>query len=342
VNKTGIVLDQFRREMLPELEAELKQAVKKASGPGLEGLLAMLEYHLGWAGEGAGPQVSGKRVRPLLTLLSTAACGGNWEIALPAAAAVELIHNFSLIHDDIEDNSPTRHGRPTLWRMWGIPQAVNAGDCLFTLAHLEIIGLRTNCPPPTTLRAAQLLQETCLKLTQGQYLDLSYESRTDLTQEAYLPMISGKTAALISASTELGALVAGENEERQQYYARFGHWLGVAFQVEDDLLGIWGDMQKMGKSAESDLVSGKKSLPVLYGLGKNGLFKERWDQGPVWPTEVPGLAKELAEEGAFDYTKQMAARYTNEALQALHAANPHGEAGEALEELAQMLLNRQI
>src|SRR5512146_3228851 len=109
----GIELDQFSREMLPRLEEELKQAIHQAGDEELEGLRYMLEYHMGWAGEGAGPQVTGKRVRPMLTLLSNAACGGDWQVALPAAAAIELLHNFSLAHDDIEDNSPTRHGRPT-------------------------------------------------------------------------------------------------------------------------------------------------------------------------------------------------------------------------------------
>jgi geranylgeranyl diphosphate synthase type I len=169
--------------------------------------------------------------------------GGKWENSLPAAAAVELVHNFSLIHDDIEDNSHLRRGRPTVWTKWGIPQAINTGDAMFTLAHLTILGLESTCSKAITLKAAAILQETCLELTQGQYLDIAYESQKELSIEGYWLMVSGKTAAMLAASTELGGLAAGCSPEEQQAYHEFGHALGLAFQVQDDYLGIWGEVE---------------------------------------------------------------------------------------------------
>jgi geranylgeranyl diphosphate synthase type I len=328
--------------MLPAVEVELRRNVETAGQAELAGLRQMLAYHMGWEGEGAGPEASGKRIRPLLVLLCCAAAGGDWTHALPAAAAVELVHNFSLIHDDIQDNSDRRRGRLTVWKLWGVPQAINSGDTMFTLAHLAVLRLAETAAPEVVLQAAQWLQETCLHLTQGQYLDISYEHRHDLALTDYWPMVEGKTAALLSTCTRLGALVAGAAPARLEAYRQFGRWLGLAFQAQDDLLGIWGDADLTGKSAASDLLTGKKSLPVLYGLGLRGAFANRWAQGPIAAAEVPALAAQLAEEGGRAYTQEAADRLTNDALQALAQAGPTGEAGVALTSLAKKLLNRNV
>lgn len=251
-------LEDFSAACLPEIEAELHSAVAPAGGERLSELHHILSYHLGWEGDGAGPAASGKRIRPLLLLLVTCAAGGDRTRALPAAAGIELIHNFSLIHDDIQDGSELRRARPTVWKIWGIPQAINAGDCMFTLAHRSMLNLQRHLPADVTLQCAQILQDACLELTQGQYLDISYEDRLDLTLEDYWAMTSGKTAALLAACAEIGALCAGAEASVCTAYRRFGQALGLAFQAEDDLLGIWGDAALTGKSTESDLVTGKK------------------------------------------------------------------------------------
>jgi geranylgeranyl diphosphate synthase, type I len=326
---------------LSAIENQLQSVVGRLDTPDLEELHAMMAYHMGWEGPGAGPQAGGKRIRPLLVLLSSAAAGGSWQAALPAAAAVELIHNFSLIHDDIEDNSPLRRGRETLWKRWGVPQAINTGDSMFTLAHLALLDLEQTVSPQAALRSTRMLQETCLQLTQGQFMDISYESRGDLTIDSYWPMVSGKTAALTSACTGLGAIAANASEPCIDAYIRFGRGLGLAFQALDDLLGIWGDAALTGKSAESDLISGKKSLPVLYGLAQGQGFARRWAAGPIPADEVPALAELLAAEGAYDYTQKEANRLTDEALAALDEAASQGEAGVLLRELALQLLQRQ-
>lgn len=347
-------LPQLASVMLPAIEAEMQRVIAivhepaQPVDPGIvertAGLYApvfqMLAHHMGWENDNA--SAGGKRIRPVILLLSNAAAGGRWESALPAAASVELLHNFSLIHDDIEDNSPLRRGRPTVWSRWGIPQAINTGDMLFTLSHLALLRLNQNHDSGVVLQAAQRLHETCLALTQGQYLDIAFEGQRTLPLESYWPMIHGKTAALLACCTELGALLADASPAIRQAYYRFGLYLGLAFQVQDDLLGIWGDAFITGKSSASDLLSGKKSLPVLYGLQQRGRFAERWLAGPLLPGEVAEMAELLRGSGAYDYAQEIANSLTSEALKSLDRANPIGEAGTALRFLAAFLVDRKL
>jgi geranylgeranyl diphosphate synthase type I len=253
---------------------------------------------------------------------------------------VELVHNFSLVHDDIQDNSDKRRGRPTAWIRWGAPMAINVGDALFVMSNQAIVDLKQSFPAEVVVRAAEILNNTCLELTRGQFLDMSYEERNDLTVEDYWPMIAGKTAALLSACCHIGALLGGADEAKQDAYRAFGHYLGLAFQVQDDILGIWGDEALTGKSAASDLIEGKNSLPVLAGLGANREFAKRWRQGPVHAQEVQELARLLASEGAYQAASDASQQMTDLALLSLREADPQGEAGQALFDLADMLLKR--
>lgn len=326
--------------MLQAIEDELQHQVDRLLDQKMHGFHEILTYQLGWTGDGCGPETRGKRIRPLLVLFSASACGANWQQILPAAASVELIHNFSLIHDDIQDNSDLRRGRITVWKKWGSAQGINAGDALFAMSNLAILELSTNFPVDVVLNCASILHETCLDLTIGQFLDMSYEKLTDLTIEEYWVMIKGKTAALLSASCLLGALLGGGNEITRDAYRDFGHYLGLAFQVQDDLLGIWGDTARTGKSTDSDLVSGKKTLPVLFGLQNSQEFSDRWKKGSITIQEVPSLADLLAEAGAFQYTQETADKMTNLAFQSLRIADPQGEAGDELFTMVSTLLNR--
>lgn len=326
--------------LLSAIETELQKQVARLDEPRTRPFHEMLAYHMGWTGEGAGPEATGKRVRPLLVLLAAASCGADWRPALPAAAAVELVHNFSLLHDDIEDNSDKRRGRTTVWKKWGLAQGINAGDGMFILANLALADLEADYPAPIVIRAATILQHACLDLTRGQFLDISYEDRADLAVDDYWPMVGGKTAALIAACCQLGALLGGADAARQEAYRAFGHYLGLAFQVQDDLLGIWGDEALTGKSAAGDLVEGKKSLPVLFGLEKNGEFAKRWRRGPIRAEEVRAAAALLEAESARRSAQEAARQMTNLALENLRVANPQGEAGEALKSLADKLLQR--
>ncbi|MBW7918586.1 MAG: polyprenyl synthetase family protein [Anaerolineae bacterium CFX3] len=326
--------------LLSAIETELQKQVARLDEPRTRPFHEMLAYHMGWTGEGAGPEATGKRVRPLLVLLAAASCGADWRPALPAAAAVELVHNFSLLHDDIEDNSDKRRGRTTVWKKWGLAQGINAGDGMFILANLALADLEADYPAPIVIRAATILQHACLDLTRGQFLDISYEDRADLAVDDYWPMVGGKTAALIAACCQLGALLGGADAARQEAYRAFGHYLGLAFQVQDDILGIWGDEALTGKSAAGDLVEGKKSLPVLFGLEKNGEFARRWQRGPIRAEEVRAAAALLEAESARRSAQEAARQMTDLALESLRVANPQGEAGEALKSLADKLLQR--
>ncbi len=335
-----MALNELSQQMLPAVEAELQRQVAKAESPGTRAFHEMLTYHMGWTGEGAGPKAAGKRVRPLLMLLTVAASGGEWLRAVSPAAAIELIHNFSLVHDDIEDNSPTRRGRLTLWKKFGVPMAINAGDALFSIAGQAVLDASANYPAEVVVQAANVLQGACIALTRGQYLDMRYERQSSLKVDDYWPMVEGKTAALLSTCTEMGAIFGGCDADAVIQYAWFGQDLGLAFQVQDDILGIWGDEQQTGKSAASDLVEGKNSLPVLHGLAHSAEFAERWVMGPIMPEETPRLAQMLKDAGSYAFCQQEAARLTALAMKFLDEAGPEGEAGDALRELGEMLVAR--
>jgi geranylgeranyl diphosphate synthase type I len=219
--------------------------------------------------------------------------------------------------------------------------AINAGDALFVLSNQAIMDLSGIYPDETVVKSATILHNTCLDLTRGQFLDMYYEKRNGLGVEDYWPMIAGKTAALLSACCHIGSVLGGAEESKQDAYRSFGHALGMAFQVQDDILGIWGDEAITGKSTASDLLEGKKSLPVLHGLSARGKFAERWARGPIQPAEVEELAQLLAREGSYEYTHAISRQMTTLALDSLREADPQGQAGEALMELANKLIKRE-
>lgn len=326
--------------LLTAIEEELKKTVCIIQEPLTQIFHEMITYHMGWTGDGSGPEAQGKRIRPLLVLLTASACGSEWSPVLPAATAVELVHNFSLVHDDIQDNSPSRRRRQTVWVKWGIPQGINVGDALFVISDMAIMDLRSFFSPDVVLQAANILHGACLNLTRGQFLDMQFEGCAPPSIEEYWIMVSGKTAALLSASCEIGALLGGGDLLQQESCRDFGHYLGLAFQVQDDILGIWGDSDVTGKSADSDLVTGKKTLPVLLGLQKSRSFAKRWNEGSIRSEEVASLAEVLIEDGVLLVTQQIADQMTDQAIQSLRLANLSTTAGEELFSLAKRLLER--
>lgn len=335
-------LENYLQVIRPVIEQQLKNSFTKCIPEKYSGLRSMVAYHMGWEGDDAGSEGQGKRIRPLLVLLCTEAAGGKWQYGIPAAVAIEFIHNFSLVHDDIQDNSLQRRGRPSLWAKWGIAQAINAGDLLYTMSYLAINGLSETISSDKVLIAAQMLQDTCVQITQGQYLDLLYETQKDLAFESYWTMIEGKTAALIACCCGIGALAADVDIEQQHAFYNFGRSLGLAFQVVDDWLGIWGDTALTGKPVGSDLISGKKTLPILYSLQKGGKFAERWNEKPISTDEVVSMTALMSEEGAQNYTQELADNLTKESLLLLkQAVVVDNEASCALVELMQLLLRRQ-
>lgn len=342
-----LMTDMLRRmmhEMLPLVEHEMKAVLDAPKRGSATLFYQMMHYHMGWLDEELKDRRGngGKRIRPVLTLLSAEAAGGAWQRAIPAAAAVELLHNFTLIHDDIEDNSPTRRGRPTVWQLWGVAQAINTGDSMFALAHTALYRLRENdVTPDVVVHAARRFDETCMALTLGQHRDMIYESRMDVSVEDYLQMIGGKTAALLALCGELGSLVAGADDETIHHYAEFGRNLGLAFQIKDDILGIWGDEGAIGKSSATDIETRKKSLPVLFGLSQSPELKRLYQSEECDDAFVTQVVQLLDECGARDFANTQAEKYSQESLEHLQAAAPQGPAAEALQELATQLLARQ-
>lgn len=336
-------LESLSAEFIPAIEAEMRSVLGADGDHRANPFYGMIHYHMGWADEGLNPAHvnSGKRIRPLLCLLACAAAGGDWRQAVPASAAIEILHNFSLVHDDIQDVSPTRRGRSTLWTLWGQPLAINTGDAMFAMAHLAMNRLaERGVPAEIVVRALRRFDETCVALTQGQYSDMSFETRDGVDVDEYIAMITGKTAALIALSTELGALVAGADDDRVSALADFGLNLGLAFQVQDDVLGIWGDEVVTGKSTATDITTRKKTLPVLYGLPRSQTLRALYD-GDATDSEFVGRVVALLDEtGAREYAVREAERYTDQAVASLAAAQPVGPASAALETLTGILLRR--
>ncbi len=309
------VLNRLNARYGPALEAELRSAV-----PDDGTLLSrMVAYHLGWVDAEGRPAAAdpGKRLRPLLMLLACEGVGGDWQKALPGAAALELVHNFTLIHDDIQDRSPERRHRPAVWVLWGVNQAINAGDGLFALAFRKLADLAgRGVAPEVALEGARMLAEACWVVCQGQVADLELAARPTATLDEYFEMVRRKTGALIGAAVGMGVLVGGSPGVAAA--REFGEALGVAFQVWDDYLGIWGRRQVTGKPAGDDLREGKKTLPVVWALTAGppelrNRLAEAYAGAELGPDDAADLAARLAQAGAEAFTRRTAAEWAERA-----------------------------
>lgn len=299
-----------------------------------------MEYHFGWrdADLSASDANPGKLLRPTLVLLGCELAAGRAgqtsrqrrataSRAIPAALAIEMVHNFSLIHDDIEDSDEERRHRPTLWRVWGQPQAINTGDGMFALARLTLFDLvESGVPPALVCRLAVLLDRTCLELCEGQHLDMSFEGRHDVTAPMYMAMIERKTAALMDCALQLGARVGGAGDELSAELGAFGRALGLGFQLRDDLLGIWAHRDVLGKTAAGDLRRKKMSLPVIHALqhattdDREALLAIYAAAGPADDRQVALALAVLERTGARDRVRQELATQSERAQAALDTA----------------------
>jgi geranylgeranyl diphosphate synthase type I len=299
-------------------------------------------HHLGWWDENGDPtRAGGKSIRPALALLSAAAVGGNVDEAVPAAVAVELVHNFSLLHDDVMDGDATRRHRPTAWKLFGVNTAVLAGDALLGLAP-SVLAASGHA---TALSAIQTLSATVQELIQGQSLDLDFEHRTDVGLAECQVMARAKTAALLGCACCLGASFGGGTSEQVRYLRSFGERLGLAFQHVDDLLGIWGDPVSTGKSVYTDLNDRKKTLPVVAALESDTpaaieLAALYVDDRPLSSSEL-GRAAELVEQaGGRAFSTAQANQLLTQALADLDAARPAADARAELVKVAELMTHR--
>lgn len=262
-------VQSFLKQWRGPIEETLKQYLESPD-PALHGHYGMMEYHMGWVNASMEPRVraAGKRLRPTLLLLVCDAMGQDPWRALPAAGGMEILHNYSLLHDDIEDLDEVRRHFPTVWKVWGNGQAINAGDGMYACAFEAMLGLQdAGVTAELTLQSLSLLSRACVQLTEGQFLDLDYEERTQLTLAEYFFMVKKKTAALFSTCLEVGALLSNCSPSTCLLFGQLGEHFGVAYQMLDDLANIWGESGETGKTSCKDIAQRKKSLPIVVGMG---------------------------------------------------------------------------
>jgi len=319
-------------DLLVDIEAEMRSVLEERDGHSRP-LYEMLAYHLGLDNT-EGPR--GKRMRPLLGLLAYQSLTGSYRGALPGAAAVELGHNFSLVHDDIEDADRERRHRPTLWAIWGVPLAINAGDALFALSRLALYRLLADgFSERRVLALMRVYDETCLALCEGQFLDITFEREPNVSVGGYLEMIGKKTAALVGASVQAGAILATDEPAVIEAYRRFGYDLGIAFQMADDVKGSFWTAAESGKPEAGDIRKRKKTLPLVWALehaSKTDADRLRQLYGPMRATdgaldpqvEAPMAAGDVEEVlailercGAREHALGEARRYRDRALAAI-------------------------
>jgi geranylgeranyl diphosphate synthase type I len=249
------------RATFEAFEAYLERAVERLDET--SPVRTLVREHFAFDDPGA---KRGKRLRPLILVAAAETEGAQGEDAFPAAAAVELLHNFSLVHDDIEDRDELRHGRPTLWVRHGIPAAISAGDAMCALCYVMLLDEPAHFDAQRIVAMTTCLHRTHYALCIGQGADIGFETSASVTFAEYLQMIEGKTAALFAAACELGALAAGTPAERAAAYGRMGRAYGLAFQVRDDVLGTWGTPAETGKPAGADIRRRKWSFPVAWAF----------------------------------------------------------------------------
>jgi geranylgeranyl diphosphate synthase type I len=329
--------------------------LSRSRGPVTQALRAALErldetsrmqagYHFGWTDLDGRPSGAngGKAVRPSLALLSAEAAGAPAEVGMPGAVAVELVHNFSLLHDDLMDGDVERRHRRTVWSVWGPASAILTGDALLALATEVLL----DSGSPKAGAAATLLARATRELIRGQVLDLAFEQRTQVTTDECLDMAAAKTGALLSASAAIGAVLAGGSEPLVAALATYGAELGLAFQLVDDMLGIWGDPAVTGKPVCSDLRSRKKSLPVTYTLAHGGVAARElaeWlaDGGEHDEAALRRAADLVAAAGGRDWAAGEADRRLALARNALDRVGLPDQARDGLVALGEFIVSRE-
>jgi geranylgeranyl diphosphate synthase, type I len=323
----------------PAVDAGMRAAVDLL--PASVGRVA--SYHFGWRDSEGKPAHgdAGKTIRPALALLCAQAAGGRPEAAVPAAVAVELVHNFSLLHDDVVDRDLMRRHRPAAWTVFGAADAILAGDALLALAFQCLAQGGAGLGGEGVRRLSQCVGQLC----HGQSLDLSFEQRGHVEMGECLAMSAAKTGALFGCACSLGALAGGATVAQAQALNDFGTHIGLAFQLVDDLLGIWGDPGSTGKPAHSDLASRKRSLPVTAALnsatapGREAAELYQRPE-PFQPSELPHVADLIERAGGRAWARRTAAEEFTSAAECLTAAACPAQATAALRELAQTLLSR--
>ena len=322
------------------VDAELSDVLAERDIP----LYEMMSYHLGWeARRGHDAGSARRRVHGVACLLACSAAGGDTEVALPAAAAVEMVHGFGEIHDDIQDGNPKRGHRDSVWSVWGPAQAINAGDGMHALARLALLKLLDRgLSAAATFRATQLLDQACLTMCEGRFRYLEAQELIDTGVDGYLKTASEKSGALMAGAMKLGALVASSDETILQALGECGARIGLGMQVRRDLRALWGDDSREDH-AGPEVLGQEKSLPVVYALEKASVRDKR-QMGSMFlkraldPGDVAMVREVMDRLGAKEYCEDLISRYHCEAIEALAFPGALTEGMEAIEEFADWLL----
>ena len=341
-----------RRPELPSMFTEYRADIGIALREALRGgdsVYDLLRYYMGWVDpEGnAASGTEGKYLRPTLCLFACEAVGGGRDQAMPAAAALELIHNFSLIHDDIQDGDETRHHRKTLWAIWGIPKALVAGNVLRIVADSTLDDLQSmGVPPSRVLPAVDQLTQAYLEMIEGQYLDISFEGQNEVGLQQYLDMIARKTGALIRCSFTMGALIGSPDAKVANDFRESGRALGFLFQVRDDILGIWGDEESTGKPVGADIRRKKNSFPVVYAMSAAGGEDKRhllsiYGKEELDDSDVEDVLHIMDGLQVREHAHALAVEQGKVAVDALAAVEMDGRARCEYENLVDFLLYRE-
>lgn len=346
-----------RRPELPPMFARYKSWVEEGlvrAVPQADAgsLYILLQYHLGWVDQkGNPPEVAisqGKALRPTLCLFACQALSESVDQASPAAAALELIHNFSLIHDDIQDQDWERRHQPTVWWLWGVPKALVAGNALQSVGDLALLNsAEGGASAEVTLRVSHLLTASYLEMIEGQCMDLAFESKIGTTSDEYLRMIACKTGALFRSGLEIGASLATDDPSEVEAFSRFGSNIGRAFQIRDDYLGIWGDVATLGKAAGNDIRRRKKSFPVVFALehAKGPALDDLmriYQQEELEEQDVDQVMDILEEVGAKQQSEKITEISAEEAIQSLKSVSLPAWARSEAEDLVDFLANREF
>lgn len=321
----------------------LEDALRAAVGDQRSPLVAAARYVMGWEDESGRPaRTGGKRIRPALCLFAAEAFGADPAAAMPGAVAVELVHNFSLVHDEIQDHDMERHHRPTTYARFGEAQAINVGDFIFTRA----VAALTSGPGDQGKRLAALgvLNDAIERMIAGQWEDLSFESREQVTVDEYLAMVAGKTGALLAAPLEIGAILAGASAEESAIIGRWGAHVGAAFQAHDDYLGIWGNPELTGKSNTNDIARRKKTLPVVHGMNDplaGPVIRSVYGSANIEPTDLLRVVEALEGARAGDTCRERAREQADKADRLLAALELDDERRDQFQAIAQYMVERE-
>jgi geranylgeranyl diphosphate synthase type I len=335
-------------ERIAWLDAEMEAVLATASRD-LD-LYQWSRYHVGWLNEGL-EQLSpadrrrhgGKRLRGVLTVLACEAVGGSGPSAASAGAAIEFIHNFSLVHDDVEDNDEERRHRPTVWKLWGVPHAINVGSNMQAMVDVSVLRLSDRVPAPLVVQAFRIITHAIVQMTEGQYLDMAAQDSRAMSLEQYFRMTGGKTAALIQGALEVGATLGTDDAGRIAALAQFGRRFGLAFQCRDDYLGIWGEPALTGKPVGSDIVQGKRSLPVVHALEAAPAGTDTGDRlrSALEARDVPVVLELLNDLGTAEFVAARVEDHTTAALDAIERAQVANPYGAAIRDIARYALGRE-